>query len=81
MKPKERMLSALNFSEPDDLVPSWEIEFHLFQQLLGKMPVLGEMFDKLTKDEKEKATCENAEIFIEAAKQLDFSAISIPPGY
>ena len=81
MKPRERMISSLNFIEPDDMVSSWEIEFHLFEQLLGEMPVIGCAFDTLTRSEKEKTTCKNAELFIEMAGKLDQSAITVPTVY
>lgn len=81
MKPRERMISSLNFIEPDDMVPSWEIEFHLFRQLLGEMPVIGCSFDSLTRSEKVKATWKNAELFIKMAEKLDQSAITVPTVY
>ena len=60
MKPKERMLSALHFKEPDDIVPSWEIDFQLYKPLLGREPVTAFAFDDLTDKEKEKAIWYNA---------------------
>ena len=81
MKPRERMINALNFTEPDDTVASWDIEFHLYQQLLGKTPIVGMEFDKLSEREKERAVNKNAEIFIETAEKLDVSAICALPGY
>lgn len=81
MTPKERMISAFHFIEPDDKVPSWEIEFQLYNQLLGKEPVTGFAFDNLTQKEKEAAIFTNAEILVETAERLDWSAIGTFPGY
>lgn len=81
MTPKERMLAALNCQLPDDEVPFWELEFHLFQEMFGREPVLGFEFDKLSEQGKENAICYNADFLIEVAEELGYCAIRGIPGY
>ena len=81
MTPKERMLAALNCRQPDDEVPFWELEFHLFDEIFHKEPVLGFEFEKLSEKEKENAICYNADFLIEVAETLGYCAIRGIPGY
>lgn len=81
MTPKERMIAAFLFQQQDDQIPSWELEFHLFDEMFGKEPVMGFAFDKLSAAEKEKAICYNAELLLEVAETLHHSAIRCIPGY
>lgn len=81
MTPKERMLAALNCQQPEDEVPFWELEFHLYQEMFGREPILGFEFDKLSEKEKENAICYNAEFLIEVAETLGYCAIRCIPGY
>ena len=81
MTPKERMLAALNCQQPEDEIPFWELEFHLFQEMFGKEPILGFAFDKLSEAEKERAICYNADFLIEVAETLGYCAIRCIPGY
>lgn len=81
MTPKERMLAALNCQQPEDEVPFWELEFHLYQEMFGREPILGFEFDKLSEKEKENAICYNAEFLIEVAERLGYCAIRCIPGY
>lgn len=81
MTPKERMLAAIYCKLPDDEVPFWELEFHLFQEMFGREPVLGFAFDKLSEKEKENAICYNADFMIEVAETFGYCAIRSIPGY
>ena len=81
MKPKERIISSLNFIEPDDILPSWEIDFQLYEELLGRELIAAFEFENLCEMEKEKAIYYNAEALIETAEKLDFSAICSLFGY
>ena len=56
MRPKERMLAALHHQQPDDMVPAWEIEFQLYEELLGEDLVVGEAFGRLSAPERDRAT-------------------------
>jgi len=81
MKPGDRMINALNFIEPEDFVPSWEIDFQLYKELLGRELIAAFEFDNLSEKEKEKAIQYNAEVLIETAEKLDYSAICSLFGY
>ncbi len=36
MNPKERVIAALELREPDDIVPTFELEFQLTSEFFGK---------------------------------------------
>lgn len=72
MTPKERAIAALELRQPEDIVPTFELEFQLSQELLGKdfLPLQG-----LSGDELDKAVGYNAELYLEIAERLDYSII------
>lgn len=72
MTPKERAIAALELRQPEDIVPTFELEFQLSQELLGKdfRPLQG-----LSGDELDKAVGYNAELYLEIAERLDYSII------
>jgi uroporphyrinogen decarboxylase len=83
MSKKENMAAALERRQPKsgDVVPIWELEFHLWDKFSGRHVVVGREFEKLTAKEQEKALHSNAEIFNEVSEKLNFSAITVPGGY
>lgn len=81
MTPKQRFQAALNHTKPDDYVAFMELEFHLFEEFIGKEPVVGYEFQKLSAGEKEKALYGNAEIFVEIAEKAGHDAIKDIGGY
>lgn len=81
MTPKQRFHAALNHIKPDDYVAFMEIEFHLFKEFIGKEPVVGHEYQKLSSKEKEIALYRNAEIFIETAEKAGHDAIKDIGGY
>ena len=81
MTPKERMIAAFNFKQQDDIVPFWELEFHLYPEMFGKDLILGNEYAKLSGKEKEYALNYNAEFMVEVAEKLGYSAIRMLPGY
>jgi uroporphyrinogen decarboxylase len=78
MTPKERAIAALNLQQPDK-VPTMEIDFQLHRELIGKNLILGKELGKLMGKEKEKALQHNAQIYVETAIELDYSAITVHP--
>jgi len=81
MKPKERMLAALHFQEPEDRVPFWELEFQLYEELVGKSLVVGKDYAALSPAEKKKAINRNAELMIEVVEYTGQSALFGIGGY
>ena len=81
MTPKERARAALSLKEPDDIVPTMEIEFHLHRALTGNEPVLGGEFGKLTGKARERAIAQNVEIYSAQVELLDYSSVTIDPLY
>lgn len=81
MTPKERVLAAFRFEEPDDMVPAWEVESQLYEELLGRAPIVGYEFAKLSSKEKERAIYANAELMIEVAEHTEQCAILQFGGY
>lgn len=72
MTPKQRALAALNHSAPDDIVPTFELEFQLAEELLGRdfRPVWG-----VGPDELDANVAYNADLHVEIAERLDYSII------
>ena len=71
MKPRERMIAALDLLEPDDYCPVWEIEFHLFDAVSSGKLVVSEAYTRLSPAEQENALHTNAEVRIEAKTVTD----------
>jgi len=62
-------------------VPVWELEFHLWNEFDRGRLTLGREFADLTAAEQERALHHNAEIIVEVAAELGFSAVTAPGGY
>ena len=72
MTPKERVIAALELKEPDDIVPTFELEFQLTQEFFGKdFRSLRDLSGK----ELDMNVGYNAEFFVEIAEALDYSII------
>jgi len=72
MTPKQRIISSLKLQQPDDIVPTFEFSFGLTKALTGKDFM---RFDGLTGEELERGIKYNAELYLEVAERLDYSAI------
>ncbi len=73
MKPKDRLIAALTLNQPEDIVPTFEFEFGLSKDLTGRDfrdPEQG------STGEREYAVRHNAELHLEIAEKLDWSAIT-----
>jgi uroporphyrinogen decarboxylase len=71
MSPKQRAAAALELKTPD-VVPTFELEFQLWEELLGRsFPSL----DGLSGDELDRTLGLAAEMWLEAAEILDYSII------
>ena len=81
MTPKQRAVCALELRQPDDIVPTMEIEFQLHKQLVGQELILGKEFASLSGAERERAIAHNVDIYCREAEILDYSAITIDPLY
>jgi hypothetical protein len=81
MTPKQRLTEAFHFREADDIVPFWELEFHLYREMFGREPVLGTAFDRLSRAEKERAIDSGADLVAETAVRFDYSAVTAPGSY
>ena len=81
MTPKERMKAAFDFKQQDDIVPFWELEFHLYPEMFGRDLITGNEYIKLSAKEKERALHYNAEFMLEVAEKLGYCAIRQITGY
>jgi hypothetical protein len=70
------MHNALSCEAPDDTVPVWEIEFHLFNKASARRFIICEEYSALTAAEKDKALHDNAEIMCEVAADLGMAALT-----
>jgi uroporphyrinogen decarboxylase len=72
MTPKERVIAALELREPDDIVPTFELEFQLTREFFDKdFRSLRDISGK----ELDMNIGYNAELFLEVAEALDYSII------
>ena len=80
MTPRERAIAAFELREPDDIVPTFELQFQLAYELLGKSHISDETLDKVGPNERERLIRENAALYVEEAEAMDYSIISILMG-
>jgi uroporphyrinogen decarboxylase len=81
MKPRERAIAALTLQPPPPgLVPTFELEFQLTQELLGKEFHEGDVWRNASPRERERMLRENAELYIEVAERLDYAIIMVTRG-
>jgi len=74
--PKERAIAALELRKPiPGLVPTFELEFQLTQELLGREYHAGDEWRGASLRERDRMLHENAELFVEVAERLDYSII------
>lgn len=81
MTPKERAVAAFNLIEPDDIVPTFELQFQLSEELLGKAHIGDKELDEAASaQERDRLIKQNAELYFEEAQRLDYSIISVTFG-
>lgn len=80
MTPRERLVAALSLRQPGDIVPTFELQFQLAGELLGKTHVTQQQLDETIGAERERLLHENAELYIEEAERLDYSLIALSMG-
>lgn len=73
--PKQRIRDALDKRLPADRVPHLEIEFQIYEEILGRNIISGSEFAKLTGKDKDLALRENARIMLEIARRTGQDAI------
>lgn len=80
LTPRERLIAAFDLKQPDDIVPTFELQFQLAEELLGKRHVSQEELDSATEAERDRLLHQNAELYIEEAETLDYSGINLTMG-
>lgn len=76
MTPKERAVAALTLKVPD-MVPTFELEFQLEEEMFGKRFLRQEDLAGKTVKEREKLIIYNAEYMVEVFEKLEYSIIPI----
>ena len=76
MTPKQRAVAALTCKIPDQ-VPTFELEFQLTREYIGKDYLRQHELEGLSKAETDKKLHENAEFLIELFDKLEYSIIPI----
>ena len=76
MTPRERMITALNRGVPDR-VPTFELEFQLTEELMGKRYLQEEELKGLPENEVQRRLKENAAFLIELYETLEHDAICL----
>lgn len=81
MTPRERAVAAFELRQPDDIVPTFELQFQLAEELLGKRHIGDkELNEAASADDRERMITENARLYIEEAEALDYSIIALNMG-
>ncbi len=81
MTPRERAVAAFELRQPDDIVPTFELQFQLAEELLGKKHISDRELDEaVSADARERMIVENAQLYIEEAETLDYSIIALNMG-
>lgn len=81
MTPRERAVAAFELRQPDDIVPTFELQFQLAEELLGKTHVSdAELNEAPSADARERLIMENAQLYIEEAETMDYSIIALNMG-
>jgi len=75
---RQKAIDALELREPKGLVPTFELEFQLAPELLGR-DYLPEDFSKVSPAERDRILEHNALLNIEVARKLDYSVIMASP--
>lgn len=76
MTPKQRFITALELGTPDR-VPTFELEFQLAPELMGKDFLHEEQLNGLSPKEVDRALHENAEYIIQVYDRLEHDAICL----
>ena len=76
MTPKERAVAALTCKIPDQ-IPTFELEFQLTREYIGKDYLSQRELNGLSKSETDKKLHENAEFLLELFGKLEYSIIPI----
>lgn len=76
MTPKERAAAALTCKIPDQ-IPTFELEFQLTREYMGKDYLRQHELDGLSKSEIDKKLHENAEFMLELFGRLEYSIIPV----
>jgi uroporphyrinogen decarboxylase len=80
MSRKDDMLDALTGRAIPEKVPTWEVEFHLWDAFASVPVVFGEAFAALTAAEQDRALSLNAEGIAEVCEKFNFAGLTLPPG-
>lgn len=80
MTPRDRAVAAFELRQPDDIVPTFELQFQLSEELLGKKHVKQPDLDAATPAERDRLLDQEAELHILEAERLDYSIISVSFG-
>jgi len=80
MTPKQKAITALELRQPEGLVPTFELQFQLTEELFGRSYHGG--LDKVSGKEQDRRFHENAQLLVDVAKRLDYCIImdSYSPG-
>ena len=76
MTPGERAVAALTLKIPD-MVPTFELEFQLEEEMFGKRFLRQEDLTRKEKREREKLIIENAQYMAEVYEKLEYSIIPV----
>ena len=76
MTPKQRAIAAFDLRQPDDIAPTFELQFQLSEELLGRKHITQKELDEAGPNERERILETEAELYVAEAEKLDYSIIS-----
>ncbi len=77
MTPREKAMAALRKEKPEGLVPHFELQFQLSEELIGRPALHWEEMKEITGSRRQDLLKRNAEHWVEVAKRLDLSIIPL----
>lgn len=80
MTPKDRAIAAFELREPHDIVPTFELQFQLSEELLGRRHASREELANASPAERDRLLGQEADLYITEAERLDYSIISVSFG-
>lgn len=80
MTPRERLVAAFELRQPDDIVPTFELQFQLAGELLGRTHLAHDELEQASGKGRERLIRENAELYVLEAETLDYSLVALSLG-
>jgi len=75
MTPKQTAINALELGPPSGLVPTFELQFQLVEEMFGRSYHQRDAWKDVTAAERDRMLHENAELLVHVAESLDYCVL------